>query len=100
MMRISRPRRPPRIELFAHIAPFYFVTFNTRNRAPLLANCGIHEHLRTFCDRGLEIHRVAVGRYVIMPEHVHLFLFLPPYGITLVRWISMLRTVLGKELLR
>ena len=35
-----------------------------------------------------------------MPDHVHLFVHLPIAEVTLERWIRMLRTVLGKELLR
>ncbi|MBA3650238.1 MAG: transposase [Chthoniobacterales bacterium] len=45
-------------------------------------------------------HEVAVGHYVIMPDHIHLFIYLPVTEVTLERWIRMLRTVLGKELLR
>jgi REP element-mobilizing transposase RayT len=35
-----------------------------------------------------------------MPDHVHLFVFMPPEGILLAKWIEAIRTVLGKELLR
>jgi hypothetical protein len=40
------------------------------------------------------------GRYVIMPDHIHLFVAFPATGITLSKWIKSLRSVLGKELLR
>jgi len=54
-------------------APIYFVTACTKNRRAVLA-----------CDRTAQIlieewraaherHRWAVGRYVIMPDHVHFF---------------------------
>ena len=43
---------------------------------------------------------VAVGRYVIMPDHVHLFAAFPINGITLSDWVQSLRTVIGKSLLR
>ncbi len=39
---------------------------------------------------------VAVGRYVIMPDHVHLFVRLPTEGIVLGRWVQSLKNVLGK----
>ena len=52
-----------------------------------------------FCIRAQE-HDVAVGRYVIMPDHVHLFVALPIDGIALPRWVQSLRTVIGKRLLR
>ena len=35
-----------------------------------------------------------------MPDHIHLFIALPPTGTTLPKWVQMRRTVLGKELLR
>ena len=35
-----------------------------------------------------------------MPDHVHLFVFMPPEGILLAKWIEALRTVIGKQLLR
>ena len=93
-------RRPLRLELlFANLRPFYFVTFNTSRRARLLACPQIHEAFRTFCFRAYEEHDVAVGRYVIMPDHVHLFVVLPPSGITLSKWMQALKSVLGKELL-
>jgi REP element-mobilizing transposase RayT len=99
-VRISYPRRPTRLErLFSSVQPFYFVTFNTYKRQSLLARTEIHERFRSFCTRG-EDYDVAVGRYVIMPDHIHLFVALPPREKTLSGWIQMLKTVLGKELLR
>ena len=75
------------------------MTFNTYKRRPLLARAEIHNSFRSFCERA-EHYDVAVGRYVIMPDHIHLFVALPPMETTLPKWIQMLRTVLGKELLR
>lgn len=45
-------------------------------------------------DRG-----VSVGRYVLMPDHIHMFVSLPQEGIPLARWVQSLRAVLGKTLL-
>ena len=93
-------KRPPRLELlYSSVQPFYFVTFNTHERLKLLARKEIHDVFRLFCERAEE-HGVTVGRYVIMPDHVHLFVAMPPVGITLSKWIHALRTVLGKQLLR
>ena len=94
------PNRPHRLDLlFSSVRPFYFVTFNTHKRLPLLTRVEIHEVFRSFCVRAQE-HNVAVGRYVLMPEHVHLFVSLPATEITLSRWVQALKNVLGKELLR
>jgi hypothetical protein len=40
------PKRPPRLELFANTEPFYFVTFNTYRRMPVLAN---EQVFQAFC---------------------------------------------------
>ena len=34
-----------------------------------------------------------------MPDHVHLFVALAPDGLTLVKWVQVLRAVIGKNLL-
>src|SRR2546423_8733160 len=94
-------RRPFRREhLFTKLRPFYFVTFNTALRARILTSPEIHHSFRVFCRRAYEQHDVAVGRYVIMPDHVHFFVAFPQTGLTLSKWVQSLRSVLGKELLR
>jgi putative transposase len=94
-------RRPLRLDhLFTKLRPFYFVTFNTSKRARLLTHPEIHHAFRAFCRRAYEHHNIAVGCYVLMPDHVHLFVAFPPTGMTLSHWIQSLRSVLGKELLR
>lgn len=93
------PRRPPRLDrLFANVRPFYFVTFNTYEHQRLLARDEIHE---TFCAFSINAqqYNVAVGRYVIMPDHVHLFAAFPGHGITMPMWVQSLRNVIGKKLL-
>src|SRR5436309_15316686 len=70
------PRRAPRLgRLFDNVRPLYFITFNTYRRQCMLARDEVHE---TFCIFSLRAQRydVAVGRYVIMPDHVHLFVAL------------------------
>lgn len=52
--------------------PLYFVTANTDARKPILANPKVHEGFRMFCQNGLA-RGVFVGKYVLMPDHVHLF---------------------------
>lgn len=81
------------------VRPFFFVTFNTQRRLPILARNDIHDTFRQFCGQA-RTFGVAVGRYVIMPDHVHLFVVLPPEGVTLARWIQSLKNYLGKVLLR
>jgi REP element-mobilizing transposase RayT len=94
------PKRPRRLELlFSSVRPFYFITFNTHARLRLLACEEIHRVFRSF-GAGAENHDIAVGRYVIMPDHIHFFIAFPKTGLTLSEWIGALKTMLGKELLR
>jgi REP-associated tyrosine transposase len=98
--RKKRSRRPPRLgRLFDDVRPFYFITFNTYNRQSLLARDEVHAEFCTFSIKAQE-RNVAVGRYVIMPDHVHLFAAFPIDGITLPRWVQSLRNVIGKRLLQ
>jgi len=85
--------------IFPSVQPFYFVTFNSHKRVPLLARDEIHDAFRSFCFRA-EAHNIAIGRYVIMPDHIHLFVAFPITGLTLSEWMGGLKTVLGKQLLR
>jgi REP element-mobilizing transposase RayT len=94
------PKRPPRLELlYSSVRPFYFVTFNTHDRTYLLARNEIHDVFYSFCERAQE-HNIAVGRYVIMLDHIHLFVAFPIAGLTLSEWIHTLKTVLAKQLIR
>src|SRR5437660_11890028 len=94
------PRRPPRLtRLFDNVRPFYFITFNTYKRQSLLARDEIHEVFRVFSTNA-QGRDVAVGRYVIVPDHVHLFAAFPATGITLPTWVQSLRNAIGKKLLQ
>ena len=94
------PRRPPRIgRLLSNVRPFYFVTFNTYKRQSLLARDEIHQTFCIFSEKAVE-RDVAVGRYVIMPDHIHLFAAFPAQGIALPTWVQALRNILGKKLLQ
>jgi len=69
--------RPPlqrlkRLDRLFTSHPLYFVTTNTEDRKSILANAKIHEHFRNFCESGLT-RGVFVGKYVLMPDHLHLF---------------------------
>jgi hypothetical protein len=98
--KIEWPRRPPRLgRLFDNVRPFYFVTFNTYKPQRFLARPEVHEVFCTFCSKA-QAHDIAVGRYVIMPDHVHLFAAFPIDEIALPSWVQSRRTVIGKRLLR
>jgi len=91
-------RVPPRLPaIFQRFdAPLYFVTFNTLLKRPLLANDSVHTAFRNYAERGLEFN-VATGRYVLMPDHVHVFVRIGR-DMALRRWESGLKHCLGKAL--
>ena len=95
---VENHRRPPRLEgVFPDIAPIYFVTFNAYKRKPFLMHNEIHAAFLSYCAKASE-HSVTVGRYVIMPSHVHLFVLMPRHGLSLAQWIRQLRVAMGKAM--
>jgi putative transposase len=88
-------RRPLRLGRLFDPSPLYFVTFCTHNRKPYLANDEIQSAFRSFAKRAEHDFNVAVGRYVIMPEHIHLFVR-GGSDFVLGRWIGMLKQALAK----
>jgi putative transposase len=69
------PSKPPRLDSIfsSHECPLFFVTFNTMLRRPILASDLVHEAFMQYCKRGVEMNAVEVGQYVLMPDHIHLF---------------------------
>jgi REP element-mobilizing transposase RayT len=55
----------------------FFVTFCTHERRKLLATDAVHAAFVAFASQANSRHNVAVGRYVIMPDHVHFFVRRP-----------------------
>ena len=76
--------------------PIYFVTACTFNRRHILANAAIHRAFLDFTEGG-EAHSTYVGAYVIMPDHVHLFVALEE-EVTLSGWMKSLKNSLSKSL--
>jgi len=93
--------KPPRLDLIFQRsnAPVYFVTFNTHMRASLLATPEVHAALIKYSRRAADF-RIGVGQYVIMPDHIHLFVsFGIGCKITLGDWIKGLKRELDRVLL-
>jgi putative transposase len=82
-------------ELYTDV-PVYFVTACTDHRQPILANDPAHETFVTFCVRAKE-HGVVVGKYVLMPDHLHLFVCIPPGATGLSDWMKSLKNSLSKH---
>src|SRR5207245_9833596 len=66
--------KPPRLEQVfqKYDPPVYLVTFCTNDRRKVLASFAVHSALIEY-GRTAEERGIALGRYVIMPEHIHLF---------------------------
>jgi len=65
----KHPIHQPAYERF-NTAIMVFVTVCTKDRKAVLANAEMHRVLRESWQRA---ERWLVGRYVIMPDHIHLF---------------------------
>jgi putative transposase len=92
--------KPRRIELlFARFqTPLYLVSFNTRARRQILATPTVHIAFIKYSRRATEFG-IIVGRYVIMPDHVHLFVcFGSGCTIALSEWIKGMKRQLSSAL--
>jgi putative transposase len=70
--------------------PVYFITTCTQGREPVLATEVVHRVLRDEWQAADSRHGWRIGRYVIMPDHVHFFcMALPaakPLSVFMQRW--------------
>jgi putative transposase len=87
-------RRPLRVTRVFPSSPLYFVTFCTHNRLACLARDNVHAAFIVFGNRAERAFNVAVGRYVIMPDHVHLFVR-GNSNFILGRWVGQLKQALA-----
>ena len=95
----ARKGKPPRLErIFQSIAaPLFFVTFTTYGRRPILARSEVHAAFGSYCA-GAQEAGIAVGRYVIMPDHIHLFAcFGSAATVTLGVWMRGLKRRLAES---
>ena len=89
------PKRLRRLEtLFSQSPPIFFLTICTANRRAILASAEIHEQFIAFCKVSDEKAGVWVGRYVLMPDHVHVFV-LAEDSAAVSRWVGSLKKYLA-----
>lgn len=62
-----------------------FVTVCTQDREPILASRPVHD---TLINAWQEADAWAVGRYVLMPDHIHLFCSPCNDSVPLKKWVS------------
>jgi putative transposase len=89
------PKLPPRLARIYGNNPLLFVTFCSHQRRKFLAGNFVTAAFLEFATSAYAVHNIAVGRYVIMPDHLHLFVC-GPDDFELGRWIGMLKQRLGK----
>ena len=51
----------------------FFLTICTKDRKPLLPEPSAHERSIAFCEASPDKGKVWIGRYVLMPDHIHVF---------------------------
>src|SRR5438270_822368 len=92
------PEVPPRLDFIfqKYDPPLYFVTFNAHHRKPLLATVKVHQRFIAFAKAGQE-RGIAVGRFVIMPDHIHLFVS-NNSDTQLSQWVRLLKRDLSQAI--
>ena len=93
------PRLPPRLPRLFASNPVFFVTLCSYRRRRVLATIAVNASFIQFTEQAYGKHNIAVGRYVIMPDHVHLFVTgSDDFG--LGRWIGTLKQSLAKSVVQ
>ena len=90
--------RPHRLDRIFSRAPLYFVTFCARNRQKIDDLRRLAAAFRDYCTRAAGKHNVAVGRYVIIPDHVHFFVRGDP-DFLLSSWVGGLKRAMSVAVL-
>jgi putative transposase len=98
-MESDHPSRPPRLSnVFCKFdPPLYFITFCTFDRNRLLANEPFHTHFINLMRRKSG-EGIACGEFVIMPDHIHLFLRIDPRRYELGKTVGFIKQSLSKPL--
>ena len=89
--------RPHRLGLIYISEPLYFVTFATRDRRRIPSLHAAQLALEQYACCAIAKFNVALGRYVIMPDHVHLFVR-GDRNFTLSSWIGGLKRAISVAL--
>ena len=91
------PERLRRLEETFERLPIYFVTACTHAHQRILSEIVVHERLIRFGKEG-ESLGAWLGAYVLMPDHVHLFVVVDDERINLSAWMKSLKNAISKVL--
>jgi REP-associated tyrosine transposase len=89
--------RPHRLDLIYVNQPLYFVTFTTRDRRAIPSLHDAQLALQRYARCGIATFNVALGRYMIIPDHVHLFVR-GDRNFSLSAWIGGLKRAMSVAL--
>jgi putative transposase len=89
--------RPKRLELLYIPCPQYFVTFCSRNRKTIPSLKSAQVALENHGRHGLEKHKISLSHYMIMPDHVHLFVR-GGFEFSVSRWIGGLKRFMSQAM--
>ena len=77
--------------------PLFFVTLNTYKRSVFWPMRKYTESFWPIVERGLSLG-AGVDRYVLMPDHIHLFVRLNP-NVSLMQWVRNLKRSISASIL-
>jgi len=86
-----------RLDIVYQHSPIYFVTACTAKRRKLLADSAIHSAFKVFANTGPSCG-AWVGAYVLMPDHLHLFVAIDEEQMSLSGWMKSLKGTFSSKL--
>ena len=90
----SRKRPAHGVLIYNHQATIVFLTVCTKDRVPWLADDEIHSLLRSVWK---EATAWLVGKYVIMPDHIHIFAAPGPIHVSFDNWVRYWKSRFMKQ---
>ena len=90
----KRPARQPVYD-YDNRSNIVFVTVCTKNRKPILACREVHALLLASWRQA---DHFIVGRYVVMPDHIHLFCAPARFDhLAVIRWVAYWKSMVSKQ---
>jgi putative transposase len=91
------PERLRRLDDAFQRLPIFFVTARTHERRSILNNADVHACFVEFGKKGGD-RGAWIGGYVLMPDHLHVFVVIDDGRLTLSIWAKSLKNALSKTL--
>jgi REP element-mobilizing transposase RayT len=88
--------QPKRLRWLFTEYPIFYITVCTYNRRRILNGSAVHDSFIQFGLRASE--HGWVGRYVIMPDNIHLFAGFGPESISVSSWLKSFKNTISKTL--